>query len=151
MSRVVDLVKGFLFFLAAYLTIGVVWYAVEETISPLAASAMSCLLTPPAYWLGSRLCLRPPWLVGALQLGVLWSVSAVVVDLILWVEPLGILSGPLSIEFSAEYFYMDRYFPYLLIVYAQMFVMPFLYALIRGRERQSEASPADQGTSSKPK
>ena len=139
MARVLDLVKAFLFFLAAYLAIGVVWYVVEETISPLAASAVSCLLPPPAYWLGSRICLRPPWMVGAFLLGVLWSVSALVLDLILWVEPLGILSGPLAIEFSAEEFYMERYFPYLLVVYGEMFGTPILYAWIRGRKAPGEA------------
>ena len=41
MARVLDLVKGLLFFFAAYLAIGTVWYGLEETISPLAGLVLS--------------------------------------------------------------------------------------------------------------
>jgi hypothetical protein len=129
--------KASLFFLLAYLAIGAVWYGVEEKVSPLAASAVSCLLTPPVYWLGSRMCLRLPGMGGAFLLGLFWCVSAVVLDVVLWVEPLGLLSEPLMIDFSAEYFYLDRYFPYLLIVYGEMLGTPILYESVRGRRNSS--------------
>jgi hypothetical protein len=133
MATYFHLGKATLFFLLYYLAVGAVWYGVEEKVSPLAASAVSCVLTPPAYWLGSRMCLRLPGVGGAFLLGLFWCVSAVVLDVILWVEPLGLLSGPLMIDFSAEYFYLDRYFPYLLIVYGEIFGTPILYASVRGR------------------
>ena len=63
--------------------------------------------------------------------------GAVVLDVILWVEPLGLLSEPLMIDFSAEYFYLDRYFPYLLIVYGEMLCVPILSASVRGRRNSS--------------
>jgi predicted PurR-regulated permease PerM len=125
--------KATLFFLLSYLAVGAVWYGVEETVSPLAASAVTCLLVPPVYWLGSRMCLRAPRKGGAFLLGLFWCVSAVVLDVILWVEPLGLLSGPLVIDFSPEYFYLDRYFPFLFIMYGEMLGTPILYASIRGR------------------
>ena len=139
MASDLHLGKATLFFLAAYLAIGAVWYGVEVKVSPLAASAASCLLTPPVYWLGSRICLRTPRKGGAFLLGAFWCVSAVVLDVILWVEPLGLLSGPLVIDFSAEYFYMDRYFPFLFITYGAMFGTPILYALIRGRRNSPQS------------
>jgi len=129
--------KETLFFLLAYLGIGAVWYGVEVTVSPLAASAASCLLTPPVCWLGSHMCLRAPEKGGAFLLGVFWCISAVVLDVMLWVEPLGLLSGPLMIDFSPEYFYMDRYFPFLFITYGEMLGTPILYASIRGRRDSS--------------
>jgi hypothetical protein len=131
--------KATLFFLLSYLAVGAVWYVVEVRVSPLAASAATCLLIPPVYWLGSRLCLPAPRIGGAFLLGVFWCVSGVVLDVILWVEPLGVLSGPLMIDFSPEYFYLDRYFPYLFITYVAMLGTPILYALIRGRRSSSRA------------
>jgi hypothetical protein len=133
--------RATLFFLLSYLAIGAVWYVVEIKVSPLAASAASCLLTPPAYWLGSAVCLRGPGKGGAFLLGMFWCVSAIALDVILWVEPVGWLSEPLMIDFSAEYFYLDRYFPFLFIVYGEMLVTPILYASIRGGH--NSPPPAD--------
>ena len=74
----------------------------------------------------------------ALVLGGFWCAWAVLLDAILWVEPLGVLSGPLKINFSAEYFYMERYFPYLFITYGAIIVTPILYVSIRRREPSSQ-------------
>jgi hypothetical protein len=126
-------IKATLFFLVYYLAVGAVWYVVEVKVSPLVASAALCLMAIPVLWLPSRLCLKSFTISSALVLGIFWSAWAILLDVVLWVEPLGILSGPLRINFSADYFYMERYFPFMFITYGAVFVTPILYVSIRHR------------------
>jgi len=144
MKRPFRVLRALLFFLLAYVGIGGVWYFVEEGVSPLAASAVSLGLTLPIYWLGSAWCLGDGARAGsAALLGCLWCACALVVDVILWVEPLGILSEPLNVRFSAETFYMERYYPYLLLTYAAMVLIP----VVRTISRRSQPAGSPPGES----
>ena len=122
--------KATLCFLVYYLAVGAVWYVVEVKVSPLVASAATCLLALPVLWLPSRFCLKSFRISNAFVLGGFWCASAVLLDVILWVEPLGVLSGPLKIHFRPQYFYMERYFPYIFITYGAILVTPIIYVSI---------------------
>ena len=123
--------KATLFFFVYYLSVGAVWYFAEVNFSPLIASAITCLLAIPVLWIPSHICLKKNHIRSALMLGIFWCLCAIALDVILWVEPLGVLSGPLQIEFSAHEFYMDRYFPYIFITYGAIFLTPVLYVAVR--------------------
>ena len=69
--------------------------------------------------------------MSAMLLGGIWCTLAVVLDIILWVEPVGILSGPLVTDFSPHHFYMERYFPYLFITYGAALVTPIVHTWVR--------------------
>ena len=129
--------KATFYFFVYYIVVGAAWFFVEVKVSPLMGSATTCLLAIPVLWLPSRFCLKSFRLFSAFTLGLFWCTCAVVLDVILWVEPLGVLSGPLSIDFSATEFYMERYFPYIFITYGAIWLTPILYVLARSRKRSS--------------
>ena len=136
MTRFFSLWRCLLTFVVFYLVVGGPWYLLEVNVSPIAGAILGCVLTPIVYWFGTKFSLTSVKLENALAFGLCSILIVVVLDILLWVEPVGWVSKLVNISFNFEQFYLERYSWLLLLVYLQVLVTPLIYVFVTNRKNK---------------